>query len=179
MKTAGTPAPNIWSPWQPPFSYSSAGTQIYDTRGNRMVDMRGWGFLTGKGSGALGMPQDKAEVLQDKLGEQVALAINSYQPVPATIPQQVQEAVAAVQQQVIEASDIQRRAREEGICRDCADADGTCPTTGAPCDAFEDALSKLRETDYVPRTFHKWKVDELRKRIATLEKELRNAKKQP
>lgn len=173
-----SPKPNIWEPWQPPFSYSSFGSMILDARGNRIVDMRGWGFLTGRGHAALGLPQDKAEAIQDRLGEQVALAINSYQPVPATIPQQVQEAVAKVKHLVIDASAAQRRANEEGICRDCADADGTCPTTGAPCDSFEDALSKLRETDYVPRQFHKAKVEELRNKIATLEKELRKAKKQ-
>lgn len=30
------------------------------------------------------------------------------------------------------------------ICRDCADENGTCPSTGKPCDPYEAALDRLR-----------------------------------
>ena len=65
-----------YAPWKPPFRYERFGTQIVDSRDNRIVDVRGWGYLTGKGGG-LGMSEDQAEKIQDRIGEQVAAALNA------------------------------------------------------------------------------------------------------
>lgn len=68
---------NPYAPWVPPFKYNSEGQWIEDAAGNRMLDMRGWGFLTGKGSQALGMDEDKAAALQDRVGTRVAVLLNA------------------------------------------------------------------------------------------------------
>lgn len=39
-----------------------------------MIDVRGWGYLTGGGSGALGLDADTASRLQDELGRLIASA---------------------------------------------------------------------------------------------------------
>jgi hypothetical protein len=39
-----------------------------------MIDVRGWGYLTGRGSGALALDADTASRLQDELGRLVASA---------------------------------------------------------------------------------------------------------
>ncbi len=64
-----------YAPFKPPFRYETFGTQILDSRGQRIVDVRGWGYLTGKGGG-LGLDEDQAEKIQDRIGEQVAAALN-------------------------------------------------------------------------------------------------------
>lgn len=52
--------------WKPPFRYNPEASAVYDAKGNMVLDVRGWGFLTGRGSMAL--PQDKAMQIQDQLG---------------------------------------------------------------------------------------------------------------
>lgn len=66
-----------YAPWQPPFSYNMDGQWIEDSKGNRMLDMRGWGYLTGKGSEALGMDEDDAAKIQDAIGQRTAELLNA------------------------------------------------------------------------------------------------------
>lgn len=56
--------------WQAPFRYDSEGAVIWDDRGERVLDVRGWGFLTGKG--ALGLDEGTASEAQDVLGIGIA-----------------------------------------------------------------------------------------------------------
>ena len=44
---AGLAAAPGYAPWQPPFRYNMDGQWIEDAKGQRMLDMRGWGYLTG------------------------------------------------------------------------------------------------------------------------------------
>ena len=53
--------------WKPPFRYDKRGSWITDANGVRVLDLRGWGYLTGRG-GALGLDYDVASAIQDQLG---------------------------------------------------------------------------------------------------------------
>ena len=66
-----------YEPWKPPFRYSADGQWIEDSNGQRMLDMRGWGFLTGKGSEALGIDEDEAARIQDRIGAHVTGLLNA------------------------------------------------------------------------------------------------------
>jgi len=70
-----TPPPP-YHPFKPPFKYLNFGTQIVDSNDQRMLDVRGWGYLTGKGCAALGLSDERAEQLQDAIGELVAKTLN-------------------------------------------------------------------------------------------------------
>ena len=70
------PAAHGYAPWTPPFLYNRDGQWIEDIRGHRILDMRGWGYLTGKGSQALGLDEDEAAKIQDGIGEHVAELMN-------------------------------------------------------------------------------------------------------
>lgn len=65
-----------YRPWVPPFSYDPEGTRIIDSRDHLVLDVRGWGFLTGKGSEALAMNEEGACVIQDNIGEHVTKLLN-------------------------------------------------------------------------------------------------------
>ncbi len=58
--------------WRPPFKHDSG--MIVDRDHHRMLDVRGWGHLTGGGAHALN--DDKAAAIQDQIGESVAALIN-------------------------------------------------------------------------------------------------------
>ncbi len=47
-----------------------------DDNGNKLFDIRGWGYLTGKGSEALGMDEDKAAEIQDNIGKHIVELMN-------------------------------------------------------------------------------------------------------
>lgn len=64
-----------YAPWTPPFLYNRGGQWIEDIRGHQILDMRGWGFLTGCGGG-LGMDENEAAKIQDTIGEHVAVLMN-------------------------------------------------------------------------------------------------------
>ncbi len=49
---------------------------ILDADGHKVLDVRGYGRLTGKGSGALGLSDETASLLQDELGQHVIDLIN-------------------------------------------------------------------------------------------------------
>ena len=65
---------SIYHPWKPPFNYNPDGQWIEDRNGERIVDIRGWGFLTGKGS--LAMDENKAAKIQDDLGKHLTEMMN-------------------------------------------------------------------------------------------------------
>jgi hypothetical protein len=64
--------------WGAPFRYEPEGTMIVDANGDRILDVRGWGHLTGKG--AHGLPDSDAERIQDALGNAVAKILNANWP---------------------------------------------------------------------------------------------------
>lgn len=65
-------AVNNYSPWVPPFK-SQKGC-IFDNEGNKVCDMRGWGFLTGVGGVALA--PESAAGIQDAMCERIAGLMN-------------------------------------------------------------------------------------------------------
>ena len=44
--------------------------KIFDANNAPVLDVRGWGYLTG--NGCLGLPEDEAAEIQDRFGNQVA-----------------------------------------------------------------------------------------------------------
>lgn len=62
--------------WKAPFRYDEEGTMIWDANNERVLDVRGWGYLTGKGSAALGLPPEEAATIQNDLGKIVVQSLN-------------------------------------------------------------------------------------------------------
>jgi hypothetical protein len=63
--------------WPGEWTCDNAGYIWADSlKGGRthMIDVRGWGYLTGRGSGALALDNDTASRLQDELGRLIASA---------------------------------------------------------------------------------------------------------
>jgi hypothetical protein len=48
--------------------------QVEAPKGMSICDIRGWGYLTGKGHGALGLPHDEAKEIQDANARLIAAA---------------------------------------------------------------------------------------------------------
>ena len=65
-----------YKPFKTPFWYDDEGYSIMDAYGNKVIDIRGWGYLTGKGSGAKGYKSEKAKAIQDNIGKRVAELMN-------------------------------------------------------------------------------------------------------
>lgn len=61
-----------FTPWTPPFKFEI--TSIFDSKGHRVCDLRGWGFLTG--GGACNLPDEEASKIQDAMGDKIALMMN-------------------------------------------------------------------------------------------------------
>ena len=66
-----------FAPWKPPFRYHADGQWIEDSNGERMLDVRGWGYLTGMGSEALGIGYDDAVRIQDNIGQLTVKLLNA------------------------------------------------------------------------------------------------------
>ena len=62
--------------WKAPFRYDEEGAIIWDANNEHVLNVRGWGYLTGKGSAALGLPPKEAEAIQNDLGETIVKALN-------------------------------------------------------------------------------------------------------
>lgn len=62
----------------PPFRYDSGMIWGSGEGGERMIDIRGWGHLTG--TGAHNLPADKAAEIQDEIGEHLAQLLNANWP---------------------------------------------------------------------------------------------------
>ena len=60
-----------YDPFKPPFRYDSMGVCIFDSDNNLILDLRGWGYLTG-GGGGLGYDSEKAALIQDNIGKRIA-----------------------------------------------------------------------------------------------------------
>lgn len=72
------------SVWSPPFRYESMGAQVWDAQNRLVLDIRGWGYLTGRGAGALGMSDGEAIRVQDDFGERIAsLLTREFTQLPA------------------------------------------------------------------------------------------------
>jgi hypothetical protein len=65
----------LFYPYTPPFRYERLGPAIFDDKGHKVCDMRGWGFLTGTGGG-LGLDEDEAAKIQDAMGQKIADLLN-------------------------------------------------------------------------------------------------------
>lgn len=63
---------SVYAPWEPPFYYDASGQWIHDSNGHRMLDLRGWGFLTGFHR----IHAKTATEIQDRLGERIAELLN-------------------------------------------------------------------------------------------------------
>ena len=68
---------NSFAPWKPPFRYHADGQWIEDSNGQRMLDVRGWGYLTGMGSEALGIGYDDAVKIQNAIGQLTVQLLNA------------------------------------------------------------------------------------------------------
>ena len=68
---------NSFAPWKPPFRYDAVGQWIEDSNGQLMLDVRGWGHLTGKGSEALGIGYADATKIQDNIGQLTVQLLNA------------------------------------------------------------------------------------------------------
>src|SRR5690606_8041708 len=67
-----------------PFRYEPEGQMICDNEGNRVLDVRGWGHLHGRGGCALPFPM--AEDIQDEFGREGANLLNANWPNVADEP---------------------------------------------------------------------------------------------
>ena len=70
------PGSALYGPWKAPFKYDDMGCWIVDANGKRVLDLRGWGYLTGTGCGGLRMTQEAACVIQDRVGRRVVELLN-------------------------------------------------------------------------------------------------------
>lgn len=61
-----------------PWTYSDMGQKVFGKDGEGgdvlIADVRGWGYLTGQGTGALGLSHEEATAIQDKRGKLLAAA---------------------------------------------------------------------------------------------------------
>ena len=62
--------------YKKPFRYEPEGQVVFDSTDQLVLDVRGWGRLTGRGHGALGLPEKEAMELQDAFGRHVANLLN-------------------------------------------------------------------------------------------------------
>ena len=60
--------------FRPPFKHEFG--MIVDQDHHRMLDVRGWGYLTG--TGALNLPHDQAAAIQDQIGTNVAALLTQH-----------------------------------------------------------------------------------------------------
>lgn len=78
-------APKTWP--ELPVALDEHGLFIHDANGSRVVDIRGWGRLTGLGHGAMGLPSKDANAIQHAVGRHIVAALNAgAEPVPEPLP---------------------------------------------------------------------------------------------
>lgn len=65
-----------YAPFETPFRFEPLGPAVFDHFGHRVLDLRGWGFLTGKGTGAKGLPEETAANIQNGIGSRLAALMN-------------------------------------------------------------------------------------------------------
>lgn len=67
-----------FAPWKPPFYYDDQGSMICDSEDHMIIDIRGWGFLTGRGYAARGLRDEVAEGIQNRLGDFLTKLLNEH-----------------------------------------------------------------------------------------------------
>lgn len=70
------PHKSQYSPFVLPFAYNMGAQVILDARNNTVLDVRGWGFLTGQGTLGQKLSEDEAMKIQDGIGLRVAQLMN-------------------------------------------------------------------------------------------------------
>jgi hypothetical protein len=76
LEEAELPGPYCWSPFTPPFRFDPSGTMIFDAQNRVVLDVRGWGYLTG--TGGLGLSDLEADKIEIAFGRRVAEAMNQF-----------------------------------------------------------------------------------------------------
>lgn len=66
---------NPYHPFVPPFHGDSHG-MIWDSENNHFADIRGWGWLSGRGSGALHLSNQEAEYIMERNEKKVVELLN-------------------------------------------------------------------------------------------------------
>lgn len=66
----------FYFPWEPPFQFLHRAGIIVDAHGKMFAEMRGWGFLTGRGESAARLSHEEGAVIQDKMGHHLVEIIN-------------------------------------------------------------------------------------------------------
>jgi len=71
-----------------------------------MIDVRGWGYLTGGGSGALGLDAGEAERLQDDLGRLLCAAPDLLEALILALPyvEDASDSASPADQEIIRAA---------------------------------------------------------------------------
>lgn len=64
--------------FEPPFRYSCGAIWGSGDGAEKLLDVRGWGHLTG--GGAHGLPEAKAAEIQDEIGEHIAKLLTANWP---------------------------------------------------------------------------------------------------
>lgn len=65
---------------KPPFRYDRNGAMIWDSAGNKVLDVRGWGYLTTEG----GLNALQAADVQDEFGQRIVDLLNIEWVEPST-----------------------------------------------------------------------------------------------
>lgn len=69
--------------YTPPFKYWDEGMSILDSNELHVIDIRGWGHLTGRGG--LNLPHEEAMKIQDAFGKKVAQLLNEAHGKPGSV----------------------------------------------------------------------------------------------
>lgn len=74
--------PDVWTGWGPFYHFHGMIWAKGAPKGGdvRLFDVRAWGFLTGQGHGAIGLPNAEAAAIQDHMGDTVAELMNEKYP---------------------------------------------------------------------------------------------------
>ena len=78
LRNAGNLPPQFPPYFEPPFYYSCGAIWGSGDGAEKLLDVRGWGHLTG--SGAHGLKADVAGKIQDEIGEYVAALLTAHWP---------------------------------------------------------------------------------------------------
>lgn len=71
------PTCSLPSHFRGPFKYHPSAGCIFDGNGTHVLDVRGWGYLTGRGEGGLRILEGPAAIIQDQFGDWVAAALTA------------------------------------------------------------------------------------------------------
>lgn len=91
-----------------PWAYDDEGMFIFDSRGHKVLDIRGWGVLTG--GGALHLDEETASKAQKEVAKHVVETVNTYGEALREIKKKVfkekiREAIRLTKKMAVEAKD--------------------------------------------------------------------------